>query len=44
MKTLVITLFFLLATTGVWAEDRVELEGTSIIGNRVGLSWKEPLS
>lgn len=48
MKTLAITLLCLLATTGVWAEDSVELEGTSIIGNRelpkilYIVPWKKP--
>ena len=47
MKTLVIILC-LLATTCVWAEDSVELEGTSIIGSRelpkilYIVPWKNP--
>ena len=47
MKILVLILW-LLATTCVWAEDSVELEGTSIIGSRelpkilyIG-PWKNP--
>lgn len=48
MKTPAITLLCLLVTTGVWAEDSVELEGTSIIGNRelpkilYIVPWKKP--
>ena len=47
MKTLVIILC-LLATPCVWAEDSVELEGTSIIGSRelpkilYIVPWKNP--
>ncbi len=45
---LVIAVACTLGTTEVWAQDRVELEGTSIIGNRelpkvlYIVPWKEP--
>ena len=48
MKSFVIISLCLLATTSVWAEDSVELEGTSIIGNRelpkilYIVPWKKP--
>ena len=48
MKIFAIILLCLLVTTSVWAEDSVELEGTSIIGNRelpkilYIVPWKKP--
>lgn len=48
MKIFAIIFLCLLVTTSIWAEDSVELEGTSIIGNRelpkilYIVPWKKP--